>query len=182
MFSNINQKLNKMSTLEFNELLVSYKSPLHFFALKLTADEEEAKDLLQETMLKAITYRDKLLTKSSIKGWLYTIMKNTFINQYRRGSKFNQIMDKMQAQSYVSTSSSNVSVAPDKKINVLNMEEAIDSLSDDYRIPFRMKLEGYKYKEIGDEMGIPIGTVKSRIFLARKQLMSKLPEFNRNAK
>ena len=68
-----------MSTLEFNELLVSYKSPLQFFALKLTADEEEAKDLLQETMLKALTYRDKLLTKSSIKGWLYTIMKNTFI-------------------------------------------------------------------------------------------------------
>ena len=170
-----------MSTIEFNELLVSYKSPLQFFALKLTADEEEAKALLQETMLKAITYRDKLLTKSSIKGWLYTIMKNTFINQYRRGSKFNQIMDKMQAQSYVSTASSNVSVAPDKKINVLEMEEAIDSLSDEYRIPFRMKLEGYKYKEIGDEMGIPIGTVKSRIFLARKQLTSALPEFNRNA-
>lgn len=170
-----------MSTVEFNELLVSYKSPLQFFALKLTADEEEAKDLLQETMLKAITYRDKLLTKSSIKGWLYTIMKNTFINQYRRGSKFNEIMDKMQSQSYVSTASSNVSISPDKKINVLDMEEAIDSLSDDYRIPFRMKLEGFKYKEIGDEMGIPIGTVKSRIFLARKQLMSQLPEFNRNA-
>ncbi len=169
-----------MSTLEFNELLVSYKSPLQFFALKLTADEEEAKDLLQETMLKALTYRDKLLTKSSIKGWLYTIMRNTFINQYRRGSKFNQIMDKMQAQAYVSTGSSNVSIPPDKKINVLNMEEAIEGLSDDYKIPFQRKLEGYKYKEIGDEMGIPIGTVKSRIFLARKQLMSQLPEFNRN--
>ena len=170
-----------MSTVEFNELLVSYKSPLQFFALKLTADEEEAKDLLQETMLKAITYRDKLLTKSSIKGWLYTIMKNTFINQYRRGGKFNEIMDKMQSQSYLSTASSNVSISPDKKINVLDMEEAIDSLSDDYRIPFRMKLEGFKYKEIGDEMGIPIGTVKSRIFLARKKLMGQLPEFNRNA-
>lgn len=107
-------------------------------------------------------------------------MKNTFINQYRRGSKFNQIMDKMQAQAYVSTGSSNVSIPPDKKINVLNMEEAIENLSDDYRIPFQRKLEGFKYKEIGDEMGIPIGTVKSRIFLARKQLMSKLPEFNRN--
>lgn len=169
-----------MSTLEFNELLVSYKSPLQFFALKLTADEEEAKDLLQDTMLKAITYRDKLLTKSSIKGWLYTIMKNTFINQYRRGAKFNQIMDKMASQSYVSTSSSNVSISPDKKINVLHIEEAIENLKDDYRVPFQRKLEGYKYKEIGDEMGIPVGTVKSRIFLARKQLMGQLPEFNTN--
>ena len=93
-----------MSTLEFNELLVSYKSPLQFFALKLTADEEEAKDLLQETMLKALTYRDKLLTKSSIKGWLYTIMRNIFINNYKRKQFQNTITDTTDNNYYINSS------------------------------------------------------------------------------
>lgn len=166
-----------MSILEFNEVLVQNRNPLHFFALKLTADEQDAEDLLQETLLKALTYRDKLVTKASVKGWLYTIMRNTFINQYRRGSKFSEIMGQIENQSYLNTKASEKSITPDKEIGIKDMEAAIDSLDDGYKIPFKMKLEGYKYKEIGDHMGIPIGTVKSRIFLARKQLTAMLPDY-----
>jgi RNA polymerase sigma-70 factor (ECF subfamily) len=165
-----------MSILEFNEALARYQNPLHFFALKLTSDEEAAKDLLQETYLRALNYRDKLITKASIKGWLYTIMRNTFINQYRRESKYADIMNQMEHQSYISTRASERSITPDKELNIKDMENAIDQLEDGFKTPFRMKLEGYKYKEISDHMGIPIGTVKSRIFLARKQLFQILPE------
>lgn len=167
-----------MSTIEFNRLLVEYQNPLRFFALKLTADEEDAKDLVQETMIKALQYKDKLITKSSVKGWLYTIMKNTFINQYRRGVKFGEIMGKMESQGYISTASSEISQTPDKSINVQDLKNEIENLQDDYRVPFQMKLEGFKYKEIGEHLDIPIGTVKSRIFLARKELMSNLKDFS----
>lgn len=166
-----------MSNLEFNEVLNQNRNPLMFFALKLTTDEEEAKDLLQDTMLKALSYRDKLLTKSSVKGWLYTIMKNTFINQYRRDKKLTDIKSQMVHQGYVSTRSSDVSMTPDKKMSVKDMEQAIEDLDDAYRIPFQMKLQGYRYHEIGEHMGIPIGTVKSRIFLARKQLTATLADY-----
>ncbi|UTW61176.1 RNA polymerase sigma factor [bacterium SCSIO 12741] len=167
-----------MSTVEFNEMLVKYHNPLQFFALKLTADEEQAQDLLQDTMLKALTYREKLISGTSFKGWLYTIMKNTFINNYRRGVKYNEIMEKVGNSTYLTTGTSEISLSPDRLINIRNMEDAIDELSEDYSKPFKMKLQGFKYKEIGDEMGIPIGTVKSRIFLARKQLMKRLEEFS----
>jgi RNA polymerase sigma-70 factor (ECF subfamily) len=169
-----------MSTLEFNRLLVEYQNPLSFFALKLTSDEEDAKDLLQETYLKAMTYRDKLVTRASVKGWLYTIMKNTFINQYRRGVKLGEIKTKFTKQSYVSTASSEIAITPDRKMSADQLRAAIAALRDEYRIPFEMKLDGYKYEEIGDHMGIPVGTVKSRIFLARQQLTRMLPEYKKD--
>ena len=167
-----------MSTIELNRYLLEYQNPLSFFALKLTADEDDAKDLLQETMLRSLKYKDKLQANTSIKAWLYTIMKNTFINQYRRSVKLNQIVGTMQHQGYVSTASSALSISPEKGINLEDMNAEIRNLSDEYRIPFQMKLEGFKYKEIGEHLGIPIGTVKSRIFLARKELMVKLKDFN----
>ncbi|MGB0402671.1 MAG: RNA polymerase sigma factor [Salibacteraceae bacterium] len=166
-----------MSTIEFNQALNEFKNPLHFFALKLTSNEEDAKDLVQETYLKALTYKEKLLTKASLKGWLYTIMKNTFINQYRRSVKYTGIVDKMKHQEYVTTRSSEISLSPDKIMSTDYLNAAIDKLDVGYRIPFKMKLEGYKYAEIGEHINIPIGTVKSRIFLARKKLSEQLPEY-----
>lgn len=182
MFNFDNEILNKkMSTLEFNKFLELQKSPLHFFALKLTSNEEEAKDLVQETFLKALTYRSKLITKASVKGWLYTIMKNTFINQYRRESKFGDIMNQFEHQGYVSTSTSQKSISPDKAMSVKDIEQSIDDLPEVYKVPFKMKLEGYKYQEISDYVAVPVGTIKSRIFLARKLLMENLKDYNPKA-
>jgi len=170
-----------MSTLELNSLLVQYQNPLRFFALKLTADEGQANDLLQETNVKALLNKDKIETNTSLKSWLYTIMKNTFINQYRRSVKLTEIKTNIKHQGYLSSSSTGLSLPADKSIAVEDIKKEIKLLKDDYRIPFQMKLDGFKYKEIADHMDINIGTVKSRIFHARKELMSNLKDFNPNA-
>ena len=169
-----------MSTLELNNMLVQYQNPLRFYALKLTADEEQANDLLQDTNIKALLNKDKIESSISLKSWLYTIMKNTFINQYRRSVKLTEIKTNIKHQSYLSFPTSTLFLSADKTIAIQDIKKEIKLLKEDYRIPFQMKLEGFKYKEIADHMEINIGTVKSRVFHARKELMSKLSEFNPN--
>lgn len=169
-----------MSTLELNNMLVQYQNPLRFYALKLTADEEQANDLLQDTNIKALLNKDKIESSISLKSWLYTIMKNTFINQYRRSVKLTEIKTNIKHQSYLSFPTSTLFLSADKTIAIQDIKKEIKLLKEDYRIPFQMKLEGFKYKEIADYMEINIGTVKSRVFHARKELMSKLSEFNPN--
>lgn len=169
-----------MSTLELNNMLVQYQNPLRFYALKLTADEEQANDLLQDTNIKALLNKDKIESSISLKSWLYTIMKNTFINQYRRSVKLMEIKTNIKHQSYLSFPTSTLFLSADKTIAIQDIKKEIKLLKEDYRIPFQMKLEGFKYKEIADHMEINIGTVKSRVFHARKELMSKLKEFNPN--
>ena len=169
-----------MSTLELNNMLVQYQNPLRFYALKLTADEEQANDLLQDTNIKALLNKDKIESSISLKSWLYTIMKNTFINQYRRSVKLTEIKTNIKHQAYLSFPTSTLCVPADKTIAIQDIKKEIKLLKKDYRIPFQMKLEGFKYKEIADHMEINIGTVKSRVFHARKELMSKLKEFNPN--
>lgn len=169
-----------MSTLELNNMLVQYQNPLRFYALKLTADEEQANDLLQDTNIKALLNKDKIESSISLKSWLYTIMKNTFINQYRRSVKLTEIKTNIKHQAYLSFPTSTLFLSADKTIAIQDIKKEIKLLKEDYRIPFQMKLEGFKYKEIADHMEINIGTVKSRVFHARKELMSKLKEFNPN--
>ena len=169
-----------MSTLELNNMLVQYQNPLRFYALKLTADDEQANDLLQDTNIKALLNKDKIESSISLKSWLYTIMKNTFINQYRRSVKLTEIKTNIKHQSYLSFPTSTLFLSADKTIAIQDIKKEIKLLKEDYRIPFQMKLEGFKYKEIADHMEINIGTVKSRVFHARKELMSKLSEFNPN--
>ena len=169
-----------MSTLELNNMLVQYQNPLRFYALKLTADEEQANDLLQDTNIKALLNKDKIESSISLKSWLYTIMKNTFINQYRRSVKLTEIKTNIKHQSYLSFPTSTLFLSAVKTIAIQDIKKEIKLLKEDYRIPFQMKLEGFKYKEIADYMEINIGTVKSRVFHARKELMSKLKEFNPN--
>ena len=159
-------------------MLVQYQNPLRFYALKLTADDEQANDLLQDTNIKALLNKDKIESSISLKSWLYTIMKNTFINQYRRSVKLTEIKTNIKHQSYLSFPTSTLFLSADKTIAIQDIKKEIKLLKEDYRIPFQMKLEGFKYKEIADHMEINIGTVKSRVFHARKELMSKLSEFN----
>ena len=161
-------------------MLVQYQNPLRFYALKLTADDEQANDLLQDTNIKALLNKDKIESSISLKSWLYTIMKNTFINQYRRSVKLTEIKTNIKHQSYLSFPTSTLFLSADKTIAIQDIKKEIKLLKEDYRIPFQMKLEGFKYKEIADHMEINIGTVKSRVFHARKELMSKLSEFNPN--
>lgn len=166
-----------MSTIEFNNLMLSFKTPLKYFALSLTNDKEDANDLVQDTMLKALTYKDKFAESTNLKAWLYTIMKNTFINNYRRNVKINQVVDNTKDLYYLNIPQNSGTVSPISTISHKDVTQTVNELEDELRIPFMMYFEGHKYKEIADELGLPIGTIKSRIFLARKKLMSQLQDF-----
>lgn len=166
-----------MSTIEFNEALIGMENNLHSFAMSFTRNNEDAKDLTQETMLKAITYRNYYTPQTNFKAWVFTIMRNIFINQYRRKVKSGTIFDHSK-DLFLLNNSNDSDMSP---INVLTEKEVnkqIGTLEEEYKEPFEMHFQGFKYKEIADKLGIPIGTVKSRIFIARKKLMDLLPDYN----
>ncbi|HOW40627.1 MAG TPA: RNA polymerase sigma factor [Bacteroidales bacterium] len=167
-----------MTQHEFNHSLIAMKSNLHRFALSLTSDRETALDLVQDTYLKAITYKDKFVDYTNLKAWVFTIMKNTFINNYRRNVKENTIIDGTQDLYYINQPHDKGFISPESSFSEAEIEKAIDSLSDEFRIPFRMHVNGFKYKEIADELGLKIGTVKSRIFFTRQKLMLMLKDYN----
>ena len=163
-----------MSAIEFNSQVLSLSKPLKYFALNLTSDDEEAKDLLQETLLKAISNRHRFVEKTNLKAWLYTIMKNIFINNYRRAVKTNTIVDNTKDLYFLNIPQQTGGFAPESTYSEKEILKKIEVLQDEYKVPFTMYFDGYKYKEIADYLNLPIGTVKSRIFLARRQLMSML--------
>ncbi len=163
-----------MSTLEFNNQVIGYSKQLKYFALNLTANDDDAQDLLQDTLMKAIVYKDKFADATNLKAWLYTIMKNVFINNYRRTVKTRTIIDTNSSLNYINAKQKGGPRQAESTMAEKEVNQAIDSLHSDFATPFRMYFEGYKYKEIAEHMDVPIGTIKSRIFLARKILMDKL--------
>ena len=168
-----------MTQYEFNSNLIGMKTNLQRFAMSLTSDHDAALDLVQDTYLKAITYKEKFVDYTNLKAWVFTIMKNTFINNYRRSVKENTIIDGTQDLYYINQPGDKGFISPESSYSEGEIEKAIDSLSDDFRIPFRMHIDGYKYKEIADELGLKIGTVKSRIFFTRQKLMLMLKDYVR---
>lgn len=165
-----------MSTLEFNDALIRLESYLKSFAMTFTRNREDANDLTQETMLKAMSYREQYTPQTNFKAWVFTIMRNIFINQYRRKVKSGTIFDH-------STDLFMLNNAPESGNQVNNymlgieLQKQLVQLTDEYKRPFEMHHHGFKYKEIADELNIPIGTVKSRIFIARKKLTELLPDY-----
>jgi RNA polymerase sigma-70 factor (ECF subfamily) len=168
-----------MSTIDFNTQIISHSKQLKYFALKLTSDYEEAQDLLQETLLKAIKYSHKFAEDTNLKAWLYTIMKNLFINDYRKAVKIRNVIDHGKDLNHVHVAQGAGPRVPESHMNELEIRKAITNLDEEYQVPFEMYVEGYKYKEIAEHLGLPIGTIKSRIFLARTDLMGKLQDFKR---
>lgn len=166
-----------MTALEFNYEITGMQKNLEYFAYSLTSDKEDANDLLQETYLKALTYRDKFVKQDNLKAWMYTIMRNTFINNYRRAAKANTIIDNTAELYFLNTAKESGFADPISSYNSKEIESAIASLEDAYKIPFTMHIKGFKYKEIAEKLDLSIGTVKSRIFFTRKQLMEKLKDF-----
>ncbi len=167
-----------MSQLDFDKQLIDFQKPLKSFAYGFTNNDEEANDLLQDTVLKALTYRDKFQAHTNLKAWLYTIMRNTFINNYRKAVRANTIIDQTDEQYFINTATSVRGIeSPESAYSHQQIVKVIDALEDEYRIPFQLYNRGYKYKEIADRLDLPIGTIKSRIFLARKKLMVQLSDY-----
>jgi len=172
-----NQKTEPMTAHEFNNSLIQMKSNLQRFAMSLTSDRDSALDLVQDTYLKAITYKEKFVDYTNLKAWVFTIMKNTFINNYRRNVKENTIIDGTKDLYYLNMPYDKGFVSPESTYSHDEIEKAIDSLNDEFRVPFRMHVEGYKYHEIAEKLGLKIGTVKSRIFFTRQKLMLMLKDY-----
>ncbi|MBP1630306.1 MAG: sigW 5 [Bacteroidetes bacterium] len=162
---------NTMKTLEFEKLILNFKDSLEYFAISLTANREDAKDLVQDTILKALVNKDRYQEETNIKAWLFTILKNTFINNYRRKQRVNTLIDSNLDLSALGNIFTNEYRRTDEDVNVKDINFAINSINPEQRIPFEMVNSGYKYQEIADTYSLSIGTVKSRIFLARKKLM-----------
>ena len=165
-----------MTALEFNYQVTNFSGKLKSFAISLTQDRDDAQDLFQETILKALKYRDKFVDPTNLKAWLYTIMRNTFINEYRR-NKISKTMIDSSPNSFLLNSVAQPTIAAEMNLNVDEIKKEINELEDEYKIPFQLFVDGFKYKEISDDLNLPIGTVKSRIFIARQKLMSKLNRF-----
>lgn len=163
-----------MSTIEFNNRFDQMSSILNMFAYNLTKNIEDAKDLFQETAFRAMTNRDKFMAGTNFKAWLFTIMKNIFINNYRKKSKANTIVDSTDNLYYINSGSATIYNSAESDILMAELNGMIESLDDSIRIPFMMHYEGFKYQEIADELSLPLGTVKSRIFFARKDLKNLL--------
>jgi RNA polymerase sigma-70 factor (ECF subfamily) len=150
------------------------QSYLQYFAKKLTMNEEDANDLVQETNYKALLFKDKYVHQTNFKAWLFTIMKNIFINNYRRAKKAKTFIDSTDNLHYIHQHIESYPVSPESQLSEKEIRKTVDALEDEQRIPFEMHTQGYKYKEIAEELDISIGTVKSRIFFGRKKLMDRL--------
>ena len=166
-----------MKSLSFRKDLVGVQEELLRFAYKLTTDREEANDLLQETSLKALDNEEKYVPDTNFKGWMYTIMRNLFINNYRRSVRELNFLDSNftdYAQIQVAKDDDKFEETYDLKL----LYRIINKLPDDTKQPFMMFVSGLKYKEIAEKMDLPIGTIKSRLHFARKKLQKDLRDFS----
>ncbi len=165
-----------MTALQFNNSLLSLQDKLRYFALSLTSNDEDASDLLQETTLKALTYKSQFVNNTNFKAWMFTIMKNTFINNYRRNQKSRNTFDGTEDALRVANKQNYESETPEVIQSVRELTMTIERLDEEFKVPFKMHTEGFKYKEIAETLELPIGTVKSRIFFTRKKLQKMLKD------
>ncbi len=166
-----------MSAIEFDQIIISNAEYLKPFAITLTRDNETAKDLLQETMFRALANRDKYNVGTNIKAWLYTIMRNIFINDYRRKAKQNTILDNSINDFLLNSQQLSIGNAAESNLKMKEIAQAVYKLPDIFRNPFMLYFDGYKYNEIAGILKEPLGTIKSRIHFARKLLKEQLTRY-----
>jgi len=166
-----------MATREFNQLLLQNTEFLKPFAVTLTKDQETAKDLLQETMYRALANQEKYSVGTNIKAWLYTIMRNIFINNYRRKAKQNTIFDNSTNDFLLDYNQATIDNGAESTLRMKDIYASIHNLPDIFKHPFMLYFEGYKYHEIADNLGEPLGTIKSRIHFARRLLKEQISKF-----
>ncbi len=161
----------------FEQELLCAQDDLLRFAFKLTSDHDDAYDLLQETSMKALDNREKYTQATNFKGWLYTIMRNIFINNYRKVMRDNTFVDRTENLYHLNLTEDSGFESTEKAYDIKEIHRAVHALPKEYRIPFAMHISGFKYKEIAEKLNLPIGTVKSRIFFTRQKLQKELKDF-----
>ncbi|UKT66030.1 sigma-70 family RNA polymerase sigma factor [Pedobacter mucosus] len=163
-----------MTINQFTTYASKYDHELRNFAMKFTRDLDDADDLMQDTMVKAIRFFDRFEEGTNLKGWLFTIMRNTFINSYRKGTKVRDLITQSEEISNENLAYSSTSNKAVSDFVMGDIKGALAKLPQHLSIPFVKYVEGYKYHEIAEELGIPLGTVKTRIHEARKHLSKTL--------
>lgn len=166
-----------MAQSDFQKRLMELQSNLFSFAMKLTSNYDDANDLLQDTTCKALVNEEKYVDDSNFKSWVFTIMRNIFINNYRRVVRTQTVVDKTEDLYQLNLNQLESSETPDNSYAMSEVTSVVDSLQEEYRVPFVMHISGYKYQEIAEQMHLPLGTVKSRIFFAKQKLQSELKEY-----
>lgn len=161
----------------FKQRLLGLQGNLLSFACQLTFNREAAQDLVQDTTLKVLDNEAKYVDNVNFKGWVFTIMRNIFINNYRRQVRSATVVDTTEDLYHLNLSQESGLTTPEGSFAAKEISVAINSFSDEYKVPFSMYVAGYKYSEIAEKMGLPLGTVKSRIFFARKRLQSLLKDY-----
>jgi RNA polymerase sigma factor (sigma-70 family) len=163
-----------MTAIEFNTQLELVSKHLSRFAYQLTTDGENANDLLQDTLFKALANREKFREDVNFKAWTFTIMRNIFINDYRKGQKYRRV--DQEPDHYTMAYKSATYDTPDSRVTMGQLRDTIDMLEEEYKAPLLMHIDGFKYTEIAQKLSLKMGTVKSRIFLSRKKLACLLKD------
>ena len=167
-----------MNTSQFQKKLLGMQENMMNFALMLTANREDAQDLLQETSLKVLDNREKYVDNRNFKGWVLTVMRNIFINNYHRVLRTQAVVEQNVDLYNLHVTNDSSFDTPDGTCQLQEITGAIDALNEELKAPFSMYVSGYRYHEIAEALHIPLGTVKSRIFFARQELKTKLKDFN----
>ncbi len=166
-----------MTTAAFTSRLMNLQSNMLNFAYMLTSNRDDAYDLLQDTMLKVLDNQDKYVENTNFKGWVFTIMRNIFINNYRRVVRSATVVDRTEDLYHLNLPQDSGFETPEGAFGVNEISAAIDEFPEKYRVPFSMHVAGYKYNEIAEKMDLPLGTIKSRIFFARQALQQRFADY-----
>ena len=166
-----------MGTSKFQNDLMKLQSNMLNFAYMLTSNRDDAYDLLQDTTLKVLDNESKYAENTNFKGWVFTIMRNIFIKNYRRTARAATMIDTTDNLYHINLSQDSGIESPEDSYGASEIGAVIESFADEYRIPFSMHVAGYKYNEIAEQMNLPLGTVKSRIFFARQRLQRALKDY-----
>jgi RNA polymerase sigma factor (sigma-70 family) len=167
-----------MESADITQQIIRLRPTLRLFTQRFTRNREESQDLIQDTLVKALVNKDRFTTDTNLKGWLFTIMRNVFINNYRRLQRTRTVHDNTKDLYYLNVEDHDTLHSPASRYEYLELWKSIDELKEEFSIPFKMHTSGYKYEEIAEQLQLPLGTVKNRIFQARKEIQKKLKGYS----
>jgi RNA polymerase sigma-70 factor (ECF subfamily) len=168
-----------MNALQFQQKLLSMQDNMMNFALMLTANRDDAQDLLQDTTLKVLNNQDKFVDNVNFKGWVLTVMRNIFINNYHKVVRSHMVIEQNTDLYNLEVLNESGFDSPDGSWQIQEITKIINKLNNELKVPFSMYVSGYKYREIAEKLDKPLGTIKSRIFFARQELQRKLKDFHK---